>query len=256
MTCPRADSPRRAAPVASAARPSAPTSICTKFVSTCSRSTGTPASASPRRGGAPARGPPRDARRCGRARRRRRPRRSPPAASRRRTGASRPAREASARTSPRSIAPSGQPSPFEKQTVTVSSGRRDLGGRLAARDRGVEEARAVQVERRAELAAPSRPPRSARRAATPARRTLLCVFSTATTGRRGCARSPVARRRLICSGANRPRAPGWPRHQARVHRRPAELGGQDVRGLLGDQLGAGLPRIFIAISFAIVAVGR
>ena len=104
--------------------PSAPTSTWTKFVSTLLEVDRDAARRpSPRRARARARGRRRGARRCARARRGPRRRRSPPGASRRRSGASRPARAPSARASRRSRAPSGQPSPFERQSVTVSKSR-------------------------------------------------------------------------------------------------------------------------------------
>jgi hypothetical protein len=103
-----------------ARQPERPTSTCTKFVSTCSRSTGTPASCSASPSRARARGLRRGARRCGRARRRRPPRRSRPAhrAAHQVLAATRVPRELGRR---REQAPSGQPRPFERHSVTVSN---------------------------------------------------------------------------------------------------------------------------------------
>ena len=64
---------------------------------------------------------------------------------------------------PTSAEPTGAPSPFEKHTDTLSKWRRDRARRrariAAERDRGVEQARAVEVGRQAaparERASPS-----------------------------------------------------------------------------------------------------
>ena len=143
---PRARRSPRLAP-----RPRRATSICTKFVSTRSRSTGRPAAASPRRAAGRARGRRRAARRGGRARRARRPRRSRPGASRRRRGTSGARRVASRSAGPARTAPSGQPSPFERQSVTVSTRARRLGGRHAA----ARPRRSAAARRRGARARPS-----------------------------------------------------------------------------------------------------
>ena len=89
----------------------------------------------PRRARVRARGRRRAARRGGRGRRRPPPRRSRPGASRRRTGASPATRARSARREPASSAPSGQPRPFERQSVTVSKRDGDRRGCDAERRR-------------------------------------------------------------------------------------------------------------------------
>ena len=105
-----------------------------------------------RRAAARARDPRRAARRCGRARRGRPRRRCPPAASRRRRRASRAGPAPSARAEPAISAPSGQPSPFERQSVTVSNCEAIRAARDAERDRRVQQPRPVEVDGDAELA--------------------------------------------------------------------------------------------------------
>ena len=103
---------------------SGPTSIWTKFVSTCSRSTvHAGLRRALRRAAAPGHGRPRSGRRCGRAHRAPRPRRSRPGASPRRRSAYLGGPDPSARCEPAISAPNGHPSPFEKQIVTVSKPR-------------------------------------------------------------------------------------------------------------------------------------
>ena len=102
--------------------------------------------ASPRQGGGRARGRARAARRGGRGRRARRRRSSRPAAWRRRRGTSAARRLSIRSAGPASTAPSGQPSPFERQSVTVSTREPIAGGRHAEGDGGVHQPRAVHVD--------------------------------------------------------------------------------------------------------------
>jgi hypothetical protein len=118
---------------------------------------------------------------------------------------------------------------------------RDLGRRLPARHGRVEEPRAVQVQPEIELAA----------------RLGHCLHLGERPDASPCgvvrvldrddpSRRHVAEVALACRGAHLIRGeaavPGRdrPGHEPRVHRRPAELGDEDVRQLLGDQLVAGL----------------
>ena len=94
-------------------------------------------------------------------------RRSPPAASLRRRSASRAAPGPSTPEEPAIRAPSGQPRPFEKQSVTVSKAAADPCRVHAGRNRGVDEPSAVEVNSRGRahgrLRRWHRPRRAARR---------------------------------------------------------------------------------------------
>ena len=171
---------RSAASASSRPSPSAPTSSCTKFVCTCSRSTGSPAACHPPRVAGRARGPRRAGRRGGRARTPRPPRRSPPDASRRRRGASRATRARSPRPSRRAAPragsrdPSrGRASPCRRGRRSARRGRRSRPRRSsAARRRGASRrprSRAASVTASSSSTGQQRPPDE------------LCVFSTART---------------------------------------------------------------------------
>ena len=189
----------------------------------------------------PARGRPRAGRRCDRARRCRRPRRCRPAASRRRSGASRSAPGASARASRRSARragtrdPSrGRASPYRTRRRSRRRGSQRRRRRSsAALRRGACAGRARALPRRS---------REARRAATPSRPRVLCVFSSASTDIGGVQNSPsfqYGRAHLL--GADPSAVAGEAaRLEARVVRGAAELGDHDVRALLDDQLAAAL----------------
>ena len=142
---------------------------------------------------------------------------------------------------PATTAPSGQPSPFEKQIVTVSASPAIEAGcsplataalKIREPSRWSESSSSRHVAAMAAISANghTRPPEA------------LCVFSIDDDPRRRHMPEVAAPGR----GSNllRCEAPGprlkRARHQARVHCRPTELGNQDVRVLLGDQLVAGL----------------
>ena len=125
----------------------------------------------PEREPRPAHGRRRADRRGGRGRRDRRQRRYPPGASRRRRGTSCGGALVISSAEPASSAPSGQPSPFERQSVTVSKRAADRRGVHPVRDRGVQQPRAVEVQAEPEPGAvaaqrvelverPDRPPRA------------------------------------------------------------------------------------------------
>ena len=122
----------------------------------------------------------RAARRCGRARRGRprRPRR--PAASRHRRGTSAANATSISSCRPGQHAPSGQPSPFERQSGRCRPASRSRG-RHAECDSGIQQPRAVHVDADARAARAVRRRRRARRAARRARRRTLWVFSSTTT---------------------------------------------------------------------------
>ena len=197
------------------------------------------------RAGARARGRRRAARRGGRARRAPPPRRSRPAASRRRRGASRATPAPSVSREPASSAPSGQPSPFERQSVTVSKRAAISAGATPLRDGGVEQPRAVEMDREPELA------RSVDDGVE--------LVERPARGRPSCCACPRARaprragRRPSCSARRRPRTSLDGEAPARrpvsasviepgVRRRAAVLVDHDVCVLLRDEDVAG-PRV-------------
>ncbi len=94
---------------------------------------------------------------------------------------------------PASSAPSGQPSPFERQSVTVSNDAAEICGRDAERDGGVQEPRAVEMDARAR----ARGPRSSTRSSSSSGQTrppaTLCVFSSTSTAGRWSTTSCSAR---------------------------------------------------------------
>ena len=214
---------------------------------------------SPPRAAARGRGPRPGGRRGARARRRRRRRRSRPAASRRRTGASRATRARSSRADPASTAPSGQPSPFERQSVTVSNSRPISAAgtpvateafRSRAPSRCVAEtALAGRGGQRLELV--ERPARVRRascacsrgRARQDAGRPTSCS-ATVTASSSGTAEAPVDARRSPRSSGRR--APPRRRTRRSRHARGAPRRGRRPGGECS----------FRAIWFASVAVGR
>ena len=143
----------------------------------------------------------------------RRPRRGcRPGACRRRASCGSGARARHRRGRPAITEPTGAPSPFEKQTDTVSNGAASSRSGDAARDGGVPDARAVEVQREAAGAGARGDRRRAARAARRGRR-------------RGCAcsrRATSARARQVAIvGQRRP-----PRRRRRVNvpSRAADLG--------------------------------
>ena len=131
-----------------------------------------------------ARGRRRAGRRGGRARRRPPPRRSRPGASRRRRDASRARPAPSALVDPASTAPSGQPSPFERQSVTVSKRPRSPPGCTPCATAAFSRRAPSRWTPRPALARRARRPPRARRAARRARpRCCACSRATSTAGR-------------------------------------------------------------------------
>jgi hypothetical protein len=110
-----------------------------------------------------------------------------------------------------------------------------------ARNRGVEQPRAVEVQAQVELATGPghRLDVGQWPDATPGR--VVRVLDRHDARRRHVAEVAPSRRRAHLVRGETPRD-GRKRagHQPRMHRRAAELGDQDVRQLLGDQLVAGL----------------
>ena len=94
-------------------------------------------------------------------------RRCRPGAWRRRRGTSSAAPTRISSGEPARSAPSGQPSPLERQSVTVSKCRPIPAAGTPERDRRVQQPRAVEVHARAQLAARLRHRRRSRRAARP-----------------------------------------------------------------------------------------
>ncbi len=140
------------------------------------------------------------------------------------------------------IAPSGQPSPLERQSVTVSNSRPQSAAGRAARDDGVHEPRSVEVDGEAVRTSLGDDLPEVRRAAKPCPPPPLCVFSMQTRRVGAACRSPgglTASRncsavKIPCVGRKRlHRQPG-------VDGRPAELVEEDVRHRLGDDLVARL----------------
>jgi len=117
----------------------------------------------------------------------------------------------------------------------------DCRGTLAARDRGVEETRAVEVEGELELPAGLGDCRDLGEGPhPPARRVVRVLDRDDARGRRMAEITPTRRGAHLlgseASGTGRQRA----RHQAGVYGRAAELGDQEVRVLFRDQLVARL----------------
>ena len=152
---------------------------------------------------------------------------------------------ASARREPAISAPSGQPRPFERQSVTVSNGAPISAAGTPSATAAFSEPRAVEVHARARARARSR--RRARSSSSgqtvpPA---VLCVFSSATTDVRGVWKLPSREhRRADLVGREPPELAGEPAClQPGVHRGAAELGDHDVRRLLDDSSVPRSPRI-------------
>ena len=107
----------------------------------------------------------------------------------------------------------------------------------------VEQPRAVEVDDEVELARASDDLVDLVERPAPARRTMLCVFSTATTASATCASTSGRASGADVLAVKRPASVRSGRaHEAGVHRRAALLGEQDVRVLLREQLVAGLAR--------------
>ena len=135
---------------------------------------------------------------------------------------------------PARIAPNGQPSPFEKQIVTVSASPAQADGSIPAATEALKSrapsrwtaaprARAASTAARNSSSGQIRPPE------------LRCVFSSTTT-----LPGPNSSTSSICSGVGRPASADETLHdEAGVDRRPAPLVDEDVRPLLGDDLAAG-----------------
>ena len=141
---------------------------------------------------------------------------------------------------PATSAPSGQPRPFERQSVTVSK-RRPIS---AAGTPSAVEALKIRAPSRCTASSSSRT--TATTASISSRRQTrppdeLCVFSSETSRVRGSwpLRGSVIAAR-ICSGDPPRVARERANEEAGVHRRAALLGDEDVRVLLGDQHVPGL----------------
>ncbi len=134
---------------------------------------------------------------------------------------------------PARIAPNGQPSPFEKQIVTVSASRPQTAGSMPAATAALKRrapsrwtaaprARAASTAARKSSSGQMRPPE------------LRCVFSSTST-----LPGPNSSISSICSGVGLPASADKAMHdEAGVDRRPSPLVDEDVGPLLGDDLAA------------------
>jgi hypothetical protein len=126
----------------------------------------------------------------------------------------------------------------DRDRLRVSGDRRRLH---PARNRGVEQPRAVQVQTQVELAAGLGHRLDLSERPDAASRGVVRVLDRHDACRRHMAEVAPPRSRAHLVRGETPRdGRKRPRHQPRMHRRAAELGNEDVRQLLGDQLVAGL----------------